>query len=258
MRVPFFRLPVISARLDMPIIPSEDIEELVDYEPTAWAHWIFDRGAGSMSDRVNQRELAPISNAPTFQSNYITIPNASSSGLYTGFEDIEAAKDTLFGVFRLPATNNMISIMGGYSYPSAVRGGMTYVSSGTIELRELRLIFAGTTITQRNTSMGVPTGVWVFVATSRDFSGATKHVSCLVGGEEGYEGTGTGTYLPRVSPDNPNNQIVLGRDDYTSGAGGDFDCAEFGIFDRVLSLTELQSLYARRKAALAEKGITVL
>lgn len=256
MRVPFFRLPVVSNRLDMPIIPTEDIEELVDYEPTAWAHWTFDSGEGSLSDRVNQRELTPISNAPTFQSNYITIPNASSSGLYTGFEDVEAAKDTLFGVFRLPATTNLIPFMGGYS--SAGRGGMTYATSGTTALRNLTLTFSGTTIANRNTSMGVPTEVWVFVATSRDFSGATKRVSCLLGGEEGYEGTGTGTYLPRVSPTTPNNQLVLGRDDYSAGAGGNLDCAEFGIFDRVLSLTELQSLYARRKAALAEKGITVL
>lgn len=256
MRTIFGRIPVVSNRPGLAVIPGNEIEELVDYEATAWEHWIFDAGASSLAGRVNNRMLVPVSVAPTYAAAHLTIANAANNGLYTGYADTAAAVDTLFGVFRLPANNLLVPLFGGYS--TSTRGRMLFASAGTTAARNTLAQASGTTISNRDTSQPLTTEAWVFAALVCDFSATTKAIRALIGGQAGYAGTGTGSYTPRVSPTNPNNQLVVGRDDYASGAGGTLDCAEFGIFNRALTLAQLGDLYMRCKARQAARGNTVL
>ncbi|RZS86074.1 hypothetical protein EV675_2108 [Pigmentiphaga kullae] len=235
---------------DDPTVPelSPDDFELIGapagYEVGSYAHWQFYDPASGLVDPVTGHELTPISTAPTDNDTHITIPNATGKGMRTDYADSENRRCTLWGIYRFPDDAYLYTPFG--SLEASVGGGM-YAGPASSGVRNVGLTFRGTTF--NSTIVGtVQPGQWVFLATTVNMGATPTRATALVGNSSsGYDGTGSGSYLPKSGA---TPFLTLGRDTYTSTQGGSFDCAECGITSAPLTLNALKALRDRRRLFL--------
>lgn len=246
----FFRLPIV-AQASLGTVPEQFVNLFEIYELDAYEHWIFDRGSSqNLIGKVNNRMLTAQSTEPTYSASFLTLPRENGKALITDRADSATGIETMFAVVRASAAlgSNQMQIMG--SLGASTGFGIFFHSTAFPKV--LRITARDTVFANTLAGEASAADQWVFVAMSRDFSGATKTIKSLRGGGVLYNLSSTATYTPSA------NNLALGNAYTTALTGGGMDVAEFGIFSQALNDAQLQSLYARRKRELARIGISVL
>lgn len=239
----FTRLP-ITVSGSLPVIPSADIQSLVNYEQTSYEHWIFSGGAGALVGKKAGKALTLQSTAPTYSAYYLSF-GGNGKALLTDLMDSAAATDTVCVVMRPAASVTMQVPFGNVG---SVLGGSPLIY-GT-PTRTLAHTYRG--ISNSGNQTAISPAAWQFLAISRNFSGTTKSIRMLLGGTAQAVTTNSGTYTPAATP------IALGNSSL-AGVGVDvIDYAEFIIFPTALDATELEAVYQRAKARCAARGLAVV
>lgn len=226
----------------MPIISSADIDYLIPLESSAYDHWMFDRGAASLTGMVLGRMLTPGATAPTFGSNYVSLATIPAGALKTPKND--AASQTLCVVYRRPSASTLRYLAGSLDGAS----GSSLLALGTA--------LGGVYGNQRPfaqigpaTHPGVQ-GDWVFAAFSEKTVGASKEQILMVGGQPVLSSTVANKTVAA-------RQVVLGNGYDAASGDSIIDFAEFIVFDKALTAAELQDVYLRAKTRMGSVGITV-
>jgi hypothetical protein len=249
----FTRLPISLASSLYPVIPEADIDYFTDYEPGAYAHWVFNKGgAAGLTDLKAGKVLVPQSDAPTYSANYLSMNGAVGKGLLTDLLEPAATKRTMFAVVREPnPAVTQVKVPFGTMDSSAGTGGLPFLS-GSGAARKLFTTYKAVT-NSSDTLQLTPASSWLCLAVTLDFSGGTKQVRTLVGGGAGHEATSAVAFAASV------RALALGNGFYATGHASPLDFAEFIVFEgRAMSLADMQAVYLRRKAKLAAGGIAVV
>lgn len=250
----FTMLPFLVSNPTLPVIPSMDFERLSELEAGAYEHWIFDNGAASLSGGVNGRILTAQSDPATFSDSYLSISGNEGKALLTDMGEVAGQKDTICVVFRYSTVTGITIPFGALarSAEAALGGGCPYILN---ESRGLFLQYRGSNVASVDTGYDAPANTWHFLAVSRDMASGGA-VRTLLSGHPQHSVTvsNVGAYVPAVS----GRKIGLGAAYYNSAIGSTLDFAEAVVFDRALSASDLADVYARAKARMAKRGITVV
>lgn len=256
----FTRMKHATNNAQLPQIAEADIDPLVIYEPGSYDHWIFNKnGPAGLTGLNAGKVIAPQSDAPSYSADHITIPVVPvGKALMTDYVETANLEDTICMVFKNKETAAAVSALWG-TYgniaSAGTKGGMPFLS-GASPARKLFLSNTGIN-NSVDTGMTIPstTGLY-FVGVARSFSGSSKRVSALVGGQAGFSATYSGTYVPQAALPN----VGLGASAYVVGGGSVaplLEIVEFFILPRAVSLPDLASIYQRRKTKLATLGYAV-
>lgn len=250
----FTMLPFSVSNPALPVIPSTDFERLSELEAGAYEHWIFDNGAASLSGGVNGRMLTAQSDPATFSDSYLSIPSNEGKALLTDMGEVVDQKDTICVVFRYSTTTGVVIPFGALAKTAdaALGGGCPYIANAG---RDILLQYRPTNINSIDTGKDAPASTWQFLAVSRDMASGGI-VRTLLGGQSQHSVTvsNVAAYIPAGS----GRKIGLGSAYYNAVTGVTLDFAEAVVFDRALSASELDDVYLRAKARMAERGITVV
>jgi len=244
----FTVLPFEVNNPQLPVIPESDIERLVVVEPGAYDLWQFGNSSASLRGLQNSRTMVAQSDQPTFSENYLTLSAGVGKALLSGLAETAALQDTICGVFRMPAVGASAFVFMGSLEPSSAGGGGLFLTTPNLVAHNQR----GKTNLSQATGLTNTAGQWVFFAMSRDFVD-TGNVVVMAGGQAAFVDQVDGVYVPAALP------IGIGNSGYTSGhSTNEFDCAELAIFEKALTVEQLQNVYLRSKSRMAQRGITVL
>jgi hypothetical protein len=249
----FTRLPITLTSSIYPVIPESDIEYLTDFEVGSYDHWIFNRGSAvDLVGRKAGKALTPQSDAPTYGAGYLSLSNLAGKGLLSNLQETATGKYTVCAVVREPVAGSTALRVpfGTLDMTAGGTGGMPFMS-GAANARKLYTAYTGLGASI-DTGQAVPNASWLFIAASFDASVATKQLRTLIGGTAGNTQSPVAAYT--ASP----RAVALGNGYYTGGVAGNLDFADFILFDRALSMADLQAVYVRRKAKLAVGGIAVV
>lgn len=239
----FTRLPIAVAG-SLPMIPSTDIQSLVAFEASAYEHWMFRGGAGSLVGKKSAKALALQSTPPTYSSEYLSF-GGNGKALLTDVMDSAAATDTVCVVMR-PTASATLQMPFGNVGPSLGGSPLIYGTPTRAIAHTYRSI----------SNSGSPTATspatWQFLAISRNFSGTTKSIRMLLGGTAQTVTTSSNTYAHAATP------IALGSSSLTTTGVDVIDYAEFIIFPTALDAIALEAVYQRAKARCAARGIAVV
>lgn len=247
----FTMLPFSVPNPALPVIPSADFERLgPNLEYDAYGHWLLGDSSASLADVVNGRALTVQSDGVTYpDATYLSMNGAQGKGILTDVEETADIADTIAMVVR--RTTGSLGMFFGTLSPSSetpTNGSSPFFSSGDSVWTRTNGMNSGA-----NTGRTAAMNEWLFIATTRDFAAPSRPNKVLVGGQAIYERTDSGTFQPAPSP----RKIAIGSAYYNSGTNT-MDVAEFIYFNRAMSAFEMAELYARSKARMAERGITVV
>lgn len=235
----FTRLPIVSGDPTLRRLDPADVEGLNGLEIGAYDHWVFGGSSASLAGAVNGKSLTPQA-TPTYGANYVRINNAVSSALLTDIVDTAMPADCYCMVVR-PNTGTASGLL--LSTYTGTQGFMIYKLSN--------LLYQLHGAAPASTTLPVTDAVWRFVAVSRDLP--NQQLIHYVGGSGGVAMAKT-SYVPPTTP----TPVGLGRNAYASSGGGTLDYAEFAAFDRPMTIADIGVLYARSKARMAKRGISVI
>ena len=247
----FTRLP-ISVAASLPILSESDIAYFSGLEDSAYEHWIFDKGGvGGLTGRVKGKVLTVQSDAPTYAANSLAMMGSVGKGLLTDLIDAAGAKRTVFAVVQDTIAGTSIKVpFGTLDTTGAGTGGLPFFS-GTVPTRGVFTTYKGLT-NSANSGAVISNATWHFLAISLDAASASKSVTTLVGGQAVNVATSAGPYA------HSGRAIALGNGYYLTGHASLMNFAEFGVYDRALTAADLAAVYARSKARMAARGITVV
>lgn len=242
----FTRLPIVVNDPTLPVIPFADVQPLGDYEDEAYGHWIFGGDAGaSLASRVGNKTLTQ-QGASTYSGNYLSMSNAAGNALVTDIADTANPTDTWCMVIRNAVFSTQRTLWGNEAAEASKGCGLRIgLPSGTLQSRH-------------NTGSNYDSGIdasatgWQFVALSRNQPGGSRiH---YVGGKAPVT-QAAAVYTPTVA----GVPLRFGNGFYTSSTNpAAIDWAEAIVFPFALTAADLDVVYARSKARLAKRGITVL
>lgn len=249
----FTMLPIGVPNPALPVIPSASYRLLDPYERGAYGHWVFGGSASSLIDKVNGRSLTVQSDGVSYpDASFLSMSGAQGKALLTDAEETATSADTMAIVLRRTGGSGALGVPFGTLSPSTPTptSGFSpfFAASESVWTRANGMNTGG------NAGLTAPMNQWLFIATTRDFSAASRPNSLLVGGQAIYSRTDSGTFAPAASP----RKISIGSAYYNSSALAAFDVAEFIYIRRAMTSTELADLYARSKARMATRGITVV
>lgn len=253
-KVLFTRLPFSVPDSSLPVIDSADIQLLVDYETESFDHWLFNNGSASLVGLKAATVLTPQTDAPTFSATNLILNNSYNKALLSEMDD--AAEMCIAMVIKRRADlvgGDMGVLSGtlGISSESPAYGGSLFESvSHALYSNTRGIAQAGPLVLPGSV------GEWVFVAQSED--GVLPSSNVLYVG-----GVGTSTASSSTNKRVRLNKVALGCAYYNNSAVLDvpnLEVAEFILFPRALSITELNGVYERSKIRLANtnSGITVI
>lgn len=249
----FTRLPISVPGASLGRVARGDIEFFTDYEPDADEHWMFQGGTSAvLTGKVAGGVLTPQNAAPTYASDSLSTPTVAGNALLSPYGEIAAQVDTIFTVFKTVATASGLEVLFGTLPPATDATGGSPFLSGASPARKLFLTYRGV-VSSGDSSLTVAKDAWHFLSLARDFSGTTKTIRGNLDGHA-FSFTAPSAYVPAPSP----RKIALGNAYYgSSTVVVQTSYAEFGIFDQALSADDLQALYTRRKAKMADRSIVV-
>ena len=236
-----------TSRLSLPVIAQADITFISGLEENAYEHWVFDAAQASvLTGRVNGRALTPQSAAPGYETSGLLISGASGNGLLTDIADINNLRKTFFCIARTPlfASGSPVPLFGTYA---STTGFM--LTNGLGDPSPKRAFVRGSTNANPLDAGSFAPGVWRFFAMSFDGRSGQRILRVLINSADYFE------IVPNFYSPTPEAVVALGNGYYSSGTAVSTRFAEFGIFDDILTQSEMQELYNRRKAEMATRGI---
>lgn len=232
----------------LPQLAATDFELLVDYEPDAYEHWALGGNATCLAGLAHGKMLTPQASSHVFNANSVAIDGSVGNALVSDLPD--GPELTMCAVLKLPALANAKGIVP-FGCAGTSDGGsalLYYTTSGGYTLGAL---LRGSTTPGSMAFAGEAAGDWVFFGMSQSFTGDNVLIragSLLTANTAPI--TGEKTHAAA--------NIAIGNSRYSTPTyDGDFEAAEFIIYNRALSAAELAAVYSRSKGRLARRGITV-
>lgn len=241
----FTRLPISVDDPTLPVLDFADVQYLVEYEPEAYGHWIFDKGDSSALASVSSDKVLTQQGASIYSDKFLSMSNSAGNALVTDIADKANPADTYCMVVRNPNITTARMLLGIMAAESGKGWGLFVGPSGTLHSRHY-------TGSDYDSTVPCALNAWMFVAIARNQPGSTRiH---YVGGQAPVT-QAAGLYTPTAA-DVP---VRLGNGYYSSSTNSAaIDYAEFIAFDTALGIADLDVLYARTKARMAARGITVI
>ena len=251
-KVLFTRLPFSVPDSSLPVIDSADIQLLVEaeYETESFDHWLFNNGSASLVGIKAATVLTPQTDAPTFSATNLILNNSYNKALLSEMDDAAEMCIAMVIKRRADMEGGDIGILAGtlVSLAGDNMGSSLFVGSAHQLYANTRGIGGGSLV------MPGSENDWVFVAMSEDGVAPSSNVL--------YAGTVGG--VTAASAENKNvssRKVALGCGYYNTTSTLDvpnLEVAEFILFPRTLSITELNGVYERSKIRLANRGIKVI
>lgn len=238
----FTRLPIVVPSSGLPIVPSAEIEYLNDImESTSFDHWLFDKGAESLTGRAHGQLLTAQAASPAYASNYLSLNNIKGNSLISTLLDRRELTMCVV-VDQLPITGTKVLAGTANEQPAGYGSMIVSIAADLV----------GNQRPSAQVGPVVPGAGWQFIAYSESaLSGLTTQI-LLRGGLAAV--TRTGSPLKTLSTDT----VAVGNRNFVGATVGSRKFAEFILFDRALSGDELQAVYLRSKTRLANRGISVV
>ena len=255
-KLQFLRLPFAVADLSLPKISAADVEQYVPYEveSSPYEHWILKGAGSSLVGLKNGRALTPQSTLPIYQPGYVDITSEIGKALLTDMTD--AAAQTLVLIMKRPTlpVNSEVQIIGGAI--DTVGSGVTSTGSGmyaqgTTPTSLTLNIRGGSGLLLTNTPGAV--GDWMMAAFAEQSDATALSGTSYAGGASTNKTTSWAGTSKRVST----RKIAVGNGYYGSGMITTLSLAEVILYDRALSVAELDAVYARAKARMESRGLTL-
>ena len=184
----------------------------------------------------------------------MTLNAVSGNALLSGYSESASTVRTVAVVFRHNTTVSGTQVIFGSLGTAVENNGGALFTSLVGGARKLFSTYRGIT---SSVDLGIVlvSGNWYFVSTAMDFSGSQKKLSHVIGSFASYQTAVAGTYIPPTA----GRKLSVGNAYFEVAAAVPGDFAECLVFDgQALSVTDLQAVYASRKAKLALRGIAVV
>ncbi|MCP4589014.1 hypothetical protein [Pseudoalteromonas sp.] len=247
----FTVLDVTSNNPDMPVISAADVEYIFPYEKDAYGHWAFGNIQPLVS-KVSDKGLTEQSVSPVYSENYLTLSGDGKS-LLSDFADSNI-NCTIATVFKVDSYSDVPVIFGSLGPTSSGGGGIYMFTNTEDQTGSLFANYRGTNLGNTPIATGLSANTWYFLALSREVIDETGKIGLKVKVNEiasvSRNQTNAGLYQP-------NESIACGQAFYGTSQGAITDFAEFIIFDKALTIDELNSLYFRSKSRMAKLGINI-
>jgi hypothetical protein len=238
-------VPVLAANQTLPRVARTDFDYYTDNDPTAYEHWIFDKGnSGNLTGRNRAKVLTPQSASPTHSSNYLSQTNSNGNALLTDLPDVLAATRTAIVVFRAPTLVANRQLFGSYD-STGPSGGLLILNNAAVNATYKNIF---TSVVNGST---IVAGNWYFAAASIDMSVSPKRLITSIGGQSTTTTDTSGTYVPSAFT------VGLGNTGFSAANTNALDFAEFAVYDVALTAADLATCYTHSKARMLARGITV-
>ncbi|HEO1767954.1 hypothetical protein [Acinetobacter baumannii] len=251
----FFKAKDFSSGRSLPQL--NEVNDLIPkYEDDAYGHWLFGGGPSSLVDVVNGRILTLQSGAtvqPIYADKTVTLSTAIGNALLTDLVDSSAQSLTLCAVVKCTTTALAIllgNLVPGTSTTSSGLGAFASAGKGYLTVKPVTA----------NGSAGIPSlsppspiiqTSNFFIATSIN-KNTKKGVVYIqqAGAESSNEASYTASsYEPSA------NKIGIGNVAYATG-GNTTIYSEAIVFDKALTLAEIQAVALRSKDRMANRNIS--
>ena len=259
----FTRLPITVADATLPVLDSSDITTLgpQDYETEAYDHWIFNNGSLSLKGLKGGAALTPMTLAPSYTGNAISLALSLGGGLKSPL--IDRTTHSFAVVFKNNINYAVSAVLAGALANAAdanTGSGLVVTTAATGYTQRYSIMNARSTPTVAAMGAQVPmteaNEEWLFMAGSLDASvSGSMTRNFYAGGPAESSVTKTESVAYNVST----QAIALGNgySNISGTSGLRIEIAEFILYDKTLSLTDLKALYQRSVSRMAKRGITV-
>lgn len=248
----FTMMPFAVNNNNLPKIAAENIELLVDSEPNALAHWLFQNNTNHLNDLISNRKITPVNGAITTSKGVLVQGDENTSSVKTFKTDlIETPNSTMIVVFKTPLeqdwTGNSLSLCGAFAGSSA--GPLCYLNKTSIKYFMPPLNQISGDLTEP-----LEYNTWYVAAFSNaQLENGTGNVKLLLGGKNLFDIN----YEARDSISSKNIELGMSYNFSASYSTAPVEIAEFIYFEEALSVNEINSVIGRTAIRMAEKGITL-
>ena len=255
----FFQATGFVSQRNLPVLSN--IDEIIyteKYEADAYAHWVFGTDNTSLTDKVNSRNLTVQAGAtiqPTFTANNIVLSASVGNALITDLVDTASQNTTFCAVVKTSVTALSILIGNLVSSGATTSSGQGIFASAGQGYMTVKPAAANAT-GGANSVAPLPANDitqtdFFFIAGSHDKASKTVVIYTERLGVGGTRQTiYTGTYEASV------NKIAIGNGYYAGVVPGTFTFAEAIIYNKVLTLSQMQAVAVRAKKRMQNRGIT--
>ncbi len=230
------RVPA-SSTSPFAIAASKYDTPFTDAEVGAYEHWILGGTSASLTGLIAGKSLTP-QGSVTYNADHVQLSAGANQGLVTDYADSATPEDTMCVVMRDNAGNN-VRFMGNDSHLPILSNNdnsLIYTESGIH--------------TVDDTGFNLTANTWYFIGFARSYVGFSNITRVFIGGLGTHENAEPGTYSPDVD-DN------LGIGTVSGSASGTLEFAEFALFDRCLTLSDMEGIYERAKVRQADRGLII-
>ena len=239
----------------LPVIQTEDLIYIEKFEEDAYGHWMFGVDSSSLVDRVNARSLTPQAGAkipPVYSTNHVQLENLGGNALISDL--VDAAATNITAVFIVKVSTTGLHIIGGNLPPTAsttASGSGVFVSANKSYFNVIPLVANATGMISNVTSNQVidqKNNVLIAISINK-----TTKLCVIYTQQNGVESSTTSAYTGtyETSP----NKISVGNGYYTAVSASTTSFVEAIIYDKALSVAELQAVASRAKTRQANRGI---
>lgn len=255
----FFKANGFETKRSQPKLSN--VEELIpNYEYDAYGHWVFETSSASLVDKVNNKTLTLQSGAaytPVYSSVGVTISTAVGNALVSDLSDTSTQSITLAAVVRCSST--ALAILLGNLVPSTstTSSGLSAFSSDGKGYLTVKPVTANSLagISSLTPPVGHNQTSNFFIAISVD---KTTKKGIIYVKQNTSESTNEATYTAS-SYQTSANKYAVGNSVYTTtnNLANTATFAEAIIFNKALTLVEIQALAGRSKERMDNRGISL-
>lgn len=238
----------------LPKVAVEDIIYVEKYEMDSYGHWLFGGDSDSLKDKVNGKVLtmqAGATTQPIYNTNNIQLSASFGNALLTDLSDTDAQDITICGVFKV-STTTFAPLMGNLVPNSlTTTSGFGFFASDNVSVFTIKPLIAASTGGFTGMTAG-PLQQQSYFFISASVNKAAKKIELYtrqMGAGLSAERTWTSTYEASL------NKIAIGNG-YYNGNFGNINVAEAIIYNKALTISEIELLSLRTQLRLNNRGIT--
>lgn len=251
----FFKATGFTSSRALPVL--QNVEPLIpSLENKAYGHWLFGGNESSLTDVVHNRLLTLQAGAtvqPSYAENSVTIPTTIGNALLSDITDGADQSVTLCAVVKCASTSLSVLLGNLVTFDTATSSGLAAFLSANKAYATVKPATANNA--GGVASLAAPATITqtanLFIAISVDK--VTKKV--IIYAQQGaIESSNEATYTS-ASYAASINKIGVGNVAYVGGLGA-ATYSEAIIFDKALSLAEIQEVATRSKERLANRNVS--
>lgn len=255
----FFKATNFISGRQLPVL--QDVEPLIPiYENGCFGHWLLGSDSASLVDAVNGRLLTLQNGAtvqPTYSDSGVTISTAVGNALLSDLTDTSSQDITMTAVVRCNVS--ALCILLGNLVPSndVTESGLSaFVSSNKAYLTVKPTAASGASVNgisslTPSASINQTSNFFIAISVNKSTRSGTIFIS-----QNSTESSVNVTYSSPTYEDSV-NKFAIGNSVYSSSnvISNTATFAEAIIFDKALTLTEIQAVATRSKERLSYRNI---